>query len=102
MKPGVPELPDVVQRKRMERLELPDPAEVEEDVAGEGALHEPDPNAEPDTRQADGAPREARLAGQPYVLQPATQQRPDEGDSARGEHEGERHVERRAEGERQR
>ena len=91
MQPGVPELPDVVQGQRMERLELPDPAEVEEDVAGEGALHEPDADPEPDTRQADGAPRETGLAGQPHALQPATQQRPDESDRAGGEHEGERH-----------
>ena len=102
MQPGMPELPDVVQRERMERLELPDAAEVEEDVAGEGALHEPDADAEPDTRQAHGATRETGLAGQPYPLQPSAQQRPDEGDRARGEHEGERHVQRGAQRKRQR
>ena len=58
----VEELADVVQRQRVERLELPDAAEVEEDVAGEGPLHEPDPDAEPDTCEGDEAPPEARAS----------------------------------------
>ena len=98
----MPELADVVQRERVERLELPDAAEVEEDVAGEGALHEPDAGAEPDPGDGEHAAHEARGARQPQPFQLPARQRQDQGDRAGGEHEGERHVERGAEGERQR
>ena len=57
MQPAVRELADVVQRQRAERVELPDAAEMEERVAGEGPLHEPDADAETET--GDGERRHA-------------------------------------------
>src|SRR6266516_1520036 len=94
MEPAVRELADVVQRERPQCVELPHAPEVEEDVAGEGALHEPEAGAEPETGDGEETARESRSPGQSGGRHLPAGERPGEGECAGAEHEGERHVER--------
>ena len=86
MQPAVRELPDVVQRERVKRAELPHAAEVEEDVAGEGALHEPDTDAQADSSQSEQAAHEPRSAREAHAFRlPAHERAHRRGDGAQTE-----------------
>jgi hypothetical protein len=102
VKAAVRELAHVVQRERAERVELPHPSEMEERVAGERALDEPKADAEPEAADHEDAAHETRRAWQPDLPRVAARDRPDEGERAGREQEGERHVERPADGKGQR
>ena len=97
------ELADVVQRERAERVELADPAEVHERVAGQDVVDRPEGGAETQPGEADGEapqphPRRDHLPGE----DPRADEKHHKRDRTDHEREGDRQVERGAEGERER
>ncbi len=99
VEPPVQELADVVQRERVERVELADAAEVHEGVAGQDVVDLPQRAAEDQPGNSDGEADE-RDAGRHHLTRsdgPGDED--DERSRADRESEGDGEVERGAEGE---
>ena len=102
MQPAVQELADVVQRERVERVELADAAEVHESVAGQDVVDRPQRTAEDQPRRADGEADEAHARRHDLTRSDGPNDEDDKRSRANRKSEGDGEVERGAEGERER
>ena len=102
VEPAVQELADVVQRERVERIELADAAQVHEGVAGQDVVDRPQRAAEDQPRGADGETDEPHARRLRLTRSDRAGDEDDERSRANRESEGDGEIERGTEGERER